>query len=379
LSLRARILLSVLASLAAAASLVPRGAVAAGGGDRRGDLSRTQGQLSDVEAVLRNARADASALATALAGADDAVRLADGRLGQARLREASARVRRVQAAASLAAATAEVKRAQERLAEQARDAYMTGGMSDLAALVESQDLSVLADRAMTLNYVAARGSETLGELDMARRRATLLDGQMVQVEQEREDATAAVAREVADLRHVQSVRRQAKQALDAKVAKLAGQASSLRARSAELRRLIGEEEAARAREAAARRAVAPQGQSAPQGSSGPQGPAGPGAPAPPPAPARVPLRAGRCDLSGTSAAERWIIMHESGGNPTAQNPASTAFGLGQLLLGNRILYLGQDYATTDCGKQLTAFRTYVHDRYHTAEAAQAFWQRHGWY
>ncbi len=72
-------------------------------------------------------------------------------------------------------------------------------------------------------------------------------------------------------------------------------------------------------------------------------------------------------------------MHESGGDPTAQNPASTAFGLGQLLLGNRILYLGQDYATTDCGKQLTAFRAYVRDRYRTAEAAQAFWQRHGWY
>src|SRR5215216_6688130 len=54
----------------------------------------------------------------------------------------------------------------------------------------------------------------------------------------------------------------------------------------------------------------------------------------------------RCDLSGTSAAERWIILRESSGDPTADNPASTAFGLGQLLLGNRILYLGQDYATT---------------------------------
>jgi hypothetical protein len=35
--------------------------------------------------------------------------------------------------------------------------------------------------------------------------------------------------------------------------------------------------------------------------------------------------------------------------PTADNPTSTACGLGQLLLGNRILYLGQDYATTDHG------------------------------
>ena len=370
-SLRARLLLGVLATLAVAASLVPQGAAADG---RRGDLSRTQGQLGDVEAVLRDARADASALAMAVAQADDAVRLADGRLEQARLREASARVRRVQAAAALAAVKAEVKRTEERLVEQARDAYMTGGMSELAALIGSQDLSVLADRAITLNYVAARGSEDLRELDMARRHAALLNAQMVQVEQERQDATAAVTREVADLRKVQSVRRRAKQALDAKVARLAGQAESLRARSAELRRLIREEEAARAREAATRRASAPPGPAAPAASPPPAAAA---ASSPPPAP--VPLRGGRCDLSGTSAAERWIIMHESGGDPTAQNPASTAFGLGQLLLGNRILYLGQDYATTNCGKQLTAFRAYVRDRYRTAEAAQAFWQRHGWY
>jgi hypothetical protein len=86
-----------------------------------------------------------------------------------------------------------------------------------------------------------------------------------------------------------------------------------------------------------------------------------------------------CDLSGTSAAERWIIMKESSGYPTADNPASTAFGLGQLLLGNRILYLGEDYATTDCGRQLWAFRAYVHDRYGTAARAKAFWQANGWY
>jgi hypothetical protein len=87
----------------------------------------------------------------------------------------------------------------------------------------------------------------------------------------------------------------------------------------------------------------------------------------------------RCDLSGTSAAERWIILRESSGDPTADNPTSTAFGLGQLLLGNRILYLGQQYATTDCGRQLWAFRAYVRDRYGTAEQAKAFWQANGWY
>jgi hypothetical protein len=90
------------------------------------------------------------------------------------------------------------------------------------------------------------------------------------------------------------------------------------------------------------------------------------------------LDGGRCDLSGFSAAELWINMRVGRG-PHADNPTSTAFGLGQLLLGNRILYLGRHYATTDCGRQLAAFRAYVRDRYGTAERAKAFWQANGWY
>ncbi len=359
MSTRARIVLALLAALAAAASLAVPRAIA---DDKHDDLSRTQDQLGSVEATLRDARADAATLSDAVAKADDAVAGAEARLERARTRAADARSRRVAAARALERTSAEVRATEERLAQQAREAYMTGGILDLAALVASPDLPELADRAATLNYVAARGQETLGQLDQARRRADVLHAEMVAVERERDAAAAAVRRDLASLQHVQSVRRQAKQALDGKVGRLAGQAASLRARSEELRRLIREEEAARAREAAARRASQP--------------PAAPQAPAPAPT---VPLRGGLCDLSGASAAERWIIMRESGGSPTAQNPSSTAFGLGQLLLGNRILYLGQDYATTDCAKQLTAFRAYVRDRYGTAEAAQAFWQAHGWY
>jgi hypothetical protein len=126
-------------------------------------------------------------------------------------------------------------------------------------------------------------------------------------------------------------------------------AAALRGRSAELRRLIRQEELAR------RRAARAGGRGSIHGSGRP------------------------CDLSGTSAAEHWIIMRESSGYPIADNPTSTAFGLGQLLLGNRILHLGQDDATTDCGRQLWAFRAYVRDRYGTAERAKAFWQANGWY
>jgi len=88
---------------------------------------------------------------------------------------------------------------------------------------------------------------------------------------------------------------------------------------------------------------------------------------------------GKCDLSGTSDAEYWIIMHESGGDPTADNPRSTAFGLGQLLIDGRRHYLGANADTTDCALQLQAFRGYVRDRYGTAENARAFWVSHGWY
>ncbi len=87
----------------------------------------------------------------------------------------------------------------------------------------------------------------------------------------------------------------------------------------------------------------------------------------------------RCALDGTSAAERLVIEHESSGDPGAANPVSTAFGLGQLLLDQRLRYLGADYATTDCARQLAAFRAYVRDRYGTAEAAMAFWLAHHWY
>ena len=120
--------------------------------------------------------------------------------------------------------------------------------------------------------------------------------------------------------------------------------------------------------------------------SGPRTSSTPGWPAWPGPPAGRWRRSGSilgsgppCDLSGTSPAEHWIITKESSGYPTADNPNSTAFGLGQHLLGNRILYLGQDYATTDCGRQLWAFRSYVRDRYGTAERAKAFWQANGWY
>ncbi|HZD71292.1 MAG TPA: hypothetical protein VFA45_21030, partial [Actinomycetes bacterium] len=218
MSLRARTLLALIAALAAATSLVVPSAVA---DDKRDDLSRTQDRLGNVEAVLRDARANADALGRAVAQADAAVVGAQARLDQARARAEDARLRRVAAAAALQQASDEVRAAQQRLAEQARQAYMTGGMLDLDALVSSGDLSELADRAATLNVVAARGQEALAQLDLARYRASALHDQLASVERDRAAAAAAVRGELARVQHVRSLRAEAKQALDAKVGRLA--------------------------------------------------------------------------------------------------------------------------------------------------------------
>ena len=350
--MRARWSLARRRFLAAAVAAVLLGAqpVAA---DERDELDKTRRQLGAIESVLGDARADATAVADAVAAADLAVAVARARLAAATRELEAARRRRANALAALEEATDEVGRQEDRLAWQIRRAYMTGGVSGLSVVVQASDLRDLLERAVTLGYVIRADQDVLGRLELARRRSVRLHQAMVEAEQARVAAEAKVRTQVGELEQVRAVRRQAKQKLDARVARLAGAAAALRKRSAELRRLIRQEELARRRAAAAARAG---GGGPPAGGSG-----------------------GRCDLSGTSAAEYWIIMRESSGDPTADNPTSTAFGLGQLLLGNRILYLGQDYATTDCGRQLWAFRAYVRDRYGTAERARAFWRANGWY
>ena len=96
----------------------------------------------------------------------------------------------------------------------------------------------------------------------------------------------------------------------------------------------------------------------------------------------VPPIGGAVPRGGLSAAEAWIIARESGGRTTAANPHSSAFGLGQLLLANRIHYgrqFGYSAGTTDYNQQLAMMRAYIADRYGSAEAAKAFWQSHGYY
>jgi septal ring factor EnvC (AmiA/AmiB activator) len=338
-------LVAVVMVAAMAALLLPHPVT----GDERDELDKTRRRLGAVESVLRDAKADAGAVAAALAAADQAVAGARRRLVVATEQLAAARRRRADAMVALEAATDEVGRQEARLAEQVRGAYMTGRVTGLAVMVQANDLRELVERAVTLSYVISADQDVLSRLEVARKRAVQLHDGMVKAEKARVAAEATVRVQLGELERVRAVRQQAKRKMDARVARLAGAAAVLRSRSAELRRLIRQEELARQR--------------APRGGGG----------------GSIHGSGRRCDLSGTSPAEYWIIMRESSGFPTADNPTSTAFGLGQLLLGNRILYLGQAYATTDCGRQLWAFRAYVRDRYGTAARAKAFWQANGWY
>lgn len=86
-----------------------------------------------------------------------------------------------------------------------------------------------------------------------------------------------------------------------------------------------------------------------------------------------------CDLSSLPASARSIVMSESGGDPTAKNPHSTAFGLGQLIVANRKAIMGSNFASTDCGAQIDAFKKYTIGRYGSFDKALAFRNRKGWY
>lgn len=82
---------------------------------------------------------------------------------------------------------------------------------------------------------------------------------------------------------------------------------------------------------------------------------------------------------GLSDKERWLIDHESGNDVHAQNPHSTAFGIGQLIESTRqwvASQLGYDPNTTDYAQQLAMFRYYVQVTYGNIDNAIAHWKKH---
>jgi septal ring factor EnvC (AmiA/AmiB activator) len=318
--------LAVVAAVAAVASLLPLHA----GAQESTDVTT---QLKKVKATLADAKADARKLAAALDRANAALDQAENELAQAEQLRLDAHARGVRATAALDDATQRVKRLRRILGDRARGIYIAGDPAGLAALVQSGKADQLPGQVALLDQLAKESNDSLADLIVAQKDYALARSALAEAEVDARRAAAQISRKIDQAVELRDLRVKAKDALDDKIRRLEGEAGVLRVTLQQRQQ---------------RQAGQVRG-------------------------------GGKCDLSGTSDAEYWIIMHESGGDPTADNPRSTAFGLGQLLLDGRRHYLGANYDTTDCALQLQAFRGYVRDRYGTAENARAFWIAHGWY
>jgi septal ring factor EnvC (AmiA/AmiB activator) len=321
-----RWLAAVAVAAAVAALLLPAGAGAQEGTD-------IPAQLEKVRATLADAKADAKKLAGALERANDALDQAENELAEAEQWRLDAHARGVRASTALADATERVRRLRRILGDRARGIYIAGDPAGLAALVQSGKADQLLGQVAILDHLAKESNDSLADLIVARQDYGLARTALAQAEADARRAGAVISRKVEQALDLRDLRVQAKDALDDRIRRLEGEAGVLRVTLQQRQQ---------------RQAGQVRG-------------------------------GGKCDLSGTSDAEYFIIMKESRGDPTADNPRSTAFGLGQLLLDGRRHYLGANYDTIDCGLQLQAFRGYVRDRYGTAENARAFWLSHGWY
>jgi peptidoglycan hydrolase CwlO-like protein len=357
-----------MAMCVAVAALVVAPSAAADPTPPRRELSKIQQQLAGVRAQLASARTDAAGAAAALHAAEQALAGAEDELDTAERRWTAARRESILAGRSLGEATTQVWRWEGIRVSQARQTYMTGGiLVDMNALLEARTLADFSARAVALDRAAKASNDTLGQLRTAEVVAADAEQRMRASEHRALTIRTEVEGKVRQLDEARTVRAEASRAVAVQVTRLRASEASLAGRSVSLLVQIRADEAAARRRAAERAKEAADRARA----AGDIGAARAG---------KVRVKGnGTCDLSGTSTDERWIIMRESGGRPTADNPTSTAFGLGQLILANRLHYLGADYATTDCGKQLAAFRAYVADAYGNAATARAFWEANGWY
>lgn len=318
----------VLGLIVVAAWVVPLRAGAVGATDP--DVAS---RLKQIKSTLKDSNADLGKLQKALDNANGALNQAENELAAADLQRLAARAERAQAKTAISRSARQLQQLRKVVGDEARGMYMSGSPSGLAALVEQDDAKDLLDQIATLDQLAQANNDAITNMVIRQKEYVTAQAALVKAEREIDRSQAEIRKKIQEATELRDVRAKAKEALDAKIGDLQGEEAVLRNTQAQT-------------------AASQSGQ----------------------------VRTGtKCDLSGTSDAEFWIIMKESGGDPTADNPNSTAFGLGQLLLDLRQRLLGADYGTIDCGKQLSAFRSYVKERYGTAENAKAFWIAHGWY
>ena len=329
LLLRSSGVIAIIGALAFAALVTPLRAGAAGTATDHDVATR----LKQIKTSLNDAKGDLRKRQATLDAANAALNQAENELAAADLQRLAARVEQAQAKRSLSRSAAQLKLLRKIVADEARGMYISGSPTALAALVQQGDAKDLLDQIATLEHLARENNDAISDMVTAQREYAAAQVALRKAEQDNRRALVQIRKKIAEATELRDVRVQATEAVNAKIRELEGEAAVLR----------NNQQVAAANQAGQQRGGT------------------------------------KCDLSGTSDAEYWIIMRESGGDPTARNPSSTAFGLGQLLLDLRQRLLGADYDTIDCGKQLSAFRAYVSERYGTAEAAKSFWLDHGWY
>jgi peptidoglycan hydrolase CwlO-like protein len=316
-----------------ASILLPHQAGAKVAGFQAASTSDTP-ELKQLKAALADANADETKLSNAVKQATGLVNAAERDLAQTGLERLAASTRATQAAQAVAATNNRLQYLQAYLSDRVRSIYVSGSPGDIRALIQSNDPDALLDQVTILDHLAQQGNDSLTDLIVAKKdyaKAVIAERRAVQ---DARKAEQAIQLKLAKAQQLQQLRQQALQRATFKISQLRGQVAAL-----EFNRRIGDASAA---------GVVRRGST-------------------------------KCDSSSASDAEFNIIMKESGWNPLADNPTSTAFGLGQLVFSQRQAYLGANADTTDCGLQLQAFRKYVANRYGTAENAWAFWQTHHWY
>ncbi len=328
LMLRSSGVIAIIGALALVAMLAPLRAGAAGTTDP--DVAT---RLKQIKTSLNDAKADLRKRQAVLDAANSALNQAENELAAADFQRTAARAEQAQAQRALSRSGAQLSQLRRIVGDEVRGMYISGSPTALAALVQQGDVKNLLDQMATLEHLARENSDAINDMVVAQREYATAQVALRKAEGDSRRALGQIRKKIAEATELRDLRVKATEAVNDKIAELEGEAAVLR----------NNQQQAAANQAGQQRAGT------------------------------------KCDLSGTSDAEFWIIMRESGGDPTARNPSSTAFGLGQLLLDLRQRLLGADYDTIDCGKQLTAFRAYVKERYGTAEAAKSFWLSHGWY
>jgi hypothetical protein len=291
-------------------------------------------ELKQLKAALADANADQTKLSNAVKQASALVNAAERDLAQTGLERLAANSRAKQAAAAVAATGNRLQYLQAYISERVRSIYVSGSPGDIQALIQSSDPEALLDQVTMLDHLARQGNDSLTDLIVAKKDYAKAVTAQNRAEQDAARAEQAIRVKLAKAQQFHALRQQALQRVTIKISQISGKVAAL-----QFNRQVGDASSA---------GVVRRGNT-------------------------------RCDSSSASNAEYNIIMRESGWNPFAQNPSSTAFGLGQLVFSQRQAYLGAAADTTDCALQLKAFRAYVAGRYGTAENAWAFWLSHHWY